>query len=178
MTGKELNKVQSVVKKSESATLTGAVKAWCGLFKSSKEINKVLEENGIKVDNAIVPSLVSLAKDKEGVIQICREILPCIDGTFCKYIEVERSYHDTTESLENKVMPDEDQAKKMIKGTFHKPFGYNNAIKYSENNAGYFIVYNNDRYKSVRMASRITSFTFSLIAKCVTYYLTHQKNER
>ena len=48
MTNKELNKVQNEVKKSNEKTLTGAVKAWCNLFKSGKEINDILKENDIK----------------------------------------------------------------------------------------------------------------------------------
>lgn len=76
MTSKELNKVQSEVKKASEKTLTGAVKAWCNLFKSGKEINEILKDNDIEVDKAIVPALVALAKEKEMVIQLCKEILP------------------------------------------------------------------------------------------------------
>lgn len=76
MTSKELNKVQNEVKKASEKTLTGAVKAWCQLFKSGKEVNEILKDNDIKVDKAIVPALVSLAKDKEVVIQLCKDILP------------------------------------------------------------------------------------------------------
>ncbi len=83
MTNKELNKVQSEVKKASEKTLTGAVKAWCNLFKSGKEINEILNDNDIKVDKAIVPALVALAKDKEVVIQLCKEILPRVNDTFC-----------------------------------------------------------------------------------------------
>lgn len=93
MTNKDINKVQNEVKKASEKTLTGAVKAWCQLFKSGKEVNEILKENEIKVDKAIVPALVNLAKDKEVVIQLKR-------------------------------------------------------------------------------------YTFNLIAKCVTYYLTHPKNDR
>ena len=71
MTSKDLNKVQNEVKKASEKTLTGAVKAWCQLFKSGKEVNDILKENNIKVDKAIVPALVNLAKDKEVVIQLC-----------------------------------------------------------------------------------------------------------
>lgn len=62
--------------------MTGAVKAWAQLFKSGKEINEILKDNDIKVDKEIVPALVSLAKDKEVAIQLCKEILPRIDNTF------------------------------------------------------------------------------------------------
>lgn len=62
MTSKDLNKVQSEVKRASEKTLTGAVKAWCNLFKSCKEINDILKDNDIKVDKAIVPALVALAK--------------------------------------------------------------------------------------------------------------------
>ena len=68
MTNKELNKVQNEVKKASEKTLTRAGKAWCNLFKSGKEINDILKDNDIKVDKAIVPALVALAKDKEVVI--------------------------------------------------------------------------------------------------------------
>ena len=94
MTSKGINKVQNEVKKASEKTLTGAVKAWCQLFKSGKEINEILKENDIKVDREIVPALVSLAKDKEVVIQLCKEILPRVDNTFCAYKEVEREYLD------------------------------------------------------------------------------------
>lgn len=179
MTNKELNKVQNEVKKASEKTLTGAVKVWCQLFKSGKEINDILKENDIKVDKEIVPALVNLAKDKEVVIQLCKEILPSIDGVFCQYIEVERAYNDENESINNKVMPAEKQAEKMLIGTTHKAFGYCSPVKYSEEeNKGYFVIYNNDKYKSTRMATKRNAFQFSLIAKCVTYYLTHPKNER
>ena len=72
MTNKELNKVQNEVKKSNEKTLTGAVKAWCNLFNSGKEINDILKENDIKVSKEVVSSLVALAKDKEVVIQLCK----------------------------------------------------------------------------------------------------------
>lgn len=42
MTSKDLNKVQNEVKKASEKTLAGAVKAWCNLFKSGKEINDIL----------------------------------------------------------------------------------------------------------------------------------------
>lgn len=40
MTSKDLNKVQNEVKKASEKTLTGAVKAWCQLFKSGKEVER------------------------------------------------------------------------------------------------------------------------------------------
>lgn len=52
MTGKDVNKVQNEVKKASEKTLTGAVKTWCQLFKSGKEVNEILKENEIKVDKS------------------------------------------------------------------------------------------------------------------------------
>lgn len=101
MTNKELNKVQNEVKKASEKTLTGAVKAWCNLFKSGKEINEILKDNDIKVDKAIVPALVALAKDKEVVIQLCKEILPRVNDAFCAYKEVEREYYDKQDAEKN-----------------------------------------------------------------------------
>ena len=178
MKANDVNKVQKAVKKSETETLTGAVKAWCRLFSSSKDVMGIIKENNIEVPKDIIPALVALAKDKELVITICKEILANIDGVFCQYIEIEKIYNDENESVNNKVMLAEKQAQKIILGTTHKAFGYCASIKYSDDKSGYFVIYNNERYKSTRMATKITNFSFSLIAKCITYYLTHDKNVR
>lgn len=179
MTSKEINKVQSEVKKASEKTLTGAVKAWCNLFKSGKEINGILDDNNIKVDKAIVPALVALAKDKEVVIQLCKEILPRVGDTFVSYKEVSREYLDTNESDKNYKLPDSEIAKMAVYGKSHKRFGYNENIAYgTEIDAPYFEPYINKDYKLVKVAVPIKRYTYALIAKCVTYYLTHPKNER
>lgn len=49
MISKEINKVQNEVKKSKDKTLTGAVKAWCNLFKSGKEINEQDKNKKLKI---------------------------------------------------------------------------------------------------------------------------------
>lgn len=171
MTNKELTKVQSEVKKASEKTLTGAVKAWCNLFKSGKEINEILKDNDIKVDKAIVPALVALAKDKEIVIQLCKEILPRVNETFCAYKEVEREYYDENKKL--KMSNVEDLA---ILGSCHKRFGYNEPIEFDY--GIYYETFNSTDKRIVKCAVPIKRYTFSLIAKCVTYYLTHPKNVR
>ena len=130
MTGKDLNKVQNEVKKASEKTLTGAVKAWCNLFKSGKEINEILKDNDIKVDKAIVPALVALAKDKEIVIQLCKEILPRIDNSFCAYKEIEREYFDKLEQDKNIKTAVDKIENIAILGTNHKRFGYNEPVEY------------------------------------------------
>lgn len=176
MTNKELTKVQSEVKRASDKTLTGAVKAWCQLFKSGKEVSDILKENDVKVDRAIVPALVNLAKDKEAVIQLCKEILPRVDSTFCAYKEIEREYFDKLDQDKNiKIAVDkiEDIA---ILGTNHKRFGYNEPVEYG--GGIYYDVVNGQDKRIVKCAVPIKRYTFNLIAKCVTYYLTHPKNER
>lgn len=176
MTNKELNKVQSEVKKASEKTLTGAVKAWCQLFKSGKEINEILKDNNIKVDRAIVPTLVDLAKDKEAVIQLCKEILPRVDETFCAYKEIERVYLDKQEQDKNTKLSEDKVAEISITGKTHKRFGYNEPIEYE--GGVYYEVFNGSDKRIVKCAVPIKRYTFSLIAKCVTYYLTHPKNDR
>ena len=176
MTNKELNKVQSEVKKASEKTLTGAVKAWCNLFKSGKEINEILKDNDIKVDKAIVPALVALAKDKEIVIQLCKEILPRIDNTFCAYKEIEREYFDKLEQDKNIKTAVDKIENIAILGTNHKRFGYNEPVEYD--GGIYYDVFNGQDKRIVKCAVPIKRYTFNLIAKCVTYYLTHPKNER
>lgn len=179
MTSKDINKVQNEVKKASEKTLTGAVKTWCNLFKSNKEINEILKENGIKVDKTIVPALVSLAKDKEVVISLCKEILPRVNETFCAYKEVAREYLDVTEKDKTYKMEDEDIANIAIIGSKHKRFGYNEPIAYNEvGSSVYFEPCINKDCKILKVATPIKRYTHALIAKCVTYYLTHPRNGR
>lgn len=176
MTSKYINKVQSEVKKASEKTLTGAVKAWCQLFKSGKEVNEILKDNDIKVDKAIVTALVSLAKDKEVVIQLCKEILPRIDNTFCAYKEVEREYYDKQDAEKNVKLSEDKVAEISITGKAHKRFGYNEPIEYE--GGVYYEVFNGSDKRIVKCAVPIKRYTYNLIAKCITYYLTHPKNDR
>lgn len=176
MTNKDINKVQSEVKKASEKTLTGAVKAWCQLFKSGKEINEILKDNDIKVDKAIVPALVALAREKEMVIQLCKEILPRVNNTFCAYKEIERYYFDKLDQDKNAKITVEEIESIAILGTNHKRFGYNDPTEYD--GGVYYDVFNGSDKRIVKCAVPIKRYTFNLIAKCVTYYLTHPKNER
>lgn len=179
MTNKDLNKVQNEVKKASEKTLTGAVKAWCQLFKSGKEINEILKDNDIKVDKAVVPALVALAKDKEAVIQLCKEILPRVNNTFCAYKEVEREYYDKLDQDKNIKMTVDKIESIAILGTNHKRFGYCEPIAYNDTGSvPYYDVFNGSDKRIVKCAVPIKRYTFNLIAKCVTYYLTHPKNDR
>lgn len=176
MTSKDIDKVQKEVKKASEKTLTGAVKAWCKLFKSGKEVNEILKDNNIKVDKAIVPALVSLAKDKEVVIQLCKEILPRIDNTFCAYKEIKREYYDKRDAEKNMKLSEEKVEEIAIIGNTHKRFGYNDPLEYEF--GVYYDVFNGSDKRIVKCAIPIKRYTHSLIAKCVTYYLTHPKNDR
>lgn len=179
MTSKDLNKVQNEVKKASEKTLTGAVKAWCQLFKSRKEVNEILKENDIKVDKAIVPALVALAKDKEVVIQLCKEILPRVDETFCAYKEIERVYFDKQEQDKNTKLSEDKVAEISITGKAHKRFGYNEPVAYSDTDSvPYYEVFNGSDKRIVKVAIPIKRYTYNMIAKCITYYLTHPKNDR
>lgn len=176
MTSKDLNKVQSEVKKASEKTLTGAVKSWCQLFKSGKEVYEILKENEINVDKAIVPALVNLAKDKETVIQLCKEILPRVDSTFCAYKEIEREYYDKQDQDKNTRLSEDRVNSIAITGTTHKRFGYNEPTEYD--GGIYYEPFNGTDKRIVKCAVPIKRYTFNLIAKCVTYYLTHPKNDR
>lgn len=177
MTSKELNKVQNEVKKASEKTLTGAVKAWCNLFKSGKEINDILKDNDIKVDKAIVPALIALAKDKEVVIQLCKEILPRVDETFCAYKEVEREYYDKQDQANNSKLPSDKVNDIAVLGDTHKRFGYCEPIAYNDTGSvPYYEVFNGSDKRIVKVAIPIKRYTYNLIAKCITYYLTHPKN--
>lgn len=179
MTSKDLNKVQNEVKKASEKTLTGAVKAWCQLFKSGKEINEILKENDIKVDKAIVPALVALAKEKEMVIQLCKEILPRVDDTFCAYKEVEREYYDKEDQANNSKLPLDKVNSIAVFGNTHKRFGYCEPIAYNDTGSvPYYEVFNGSDKRIIKVAIPIKRYTYNLIAKCITYYLTHPKNDR
>ena len=177
MTSKDLNKVQNEVKKASEKTLTGAVKAWCQLFKSGKEINEILKDNDIKVDKAIVPALVALAKEKEMVIQLCKEILPRVNDTFCAYKEVEREYYDKQDQANNSKLPLDKVNSIAVFGNTHKRFGYCEPIAYNDTGSvPYYEVFNGSDKRIIKVAIPIKRYTYNLIAKCITYYLTHPKN--
>lgn len=179
MTSKDLNKVQNEVKKANEKTLTGAVKAWCQLFKSGKEINEILKDNDIKVDKAIVPALVALAKEKEMVIQLCKEILPRVNDTFCAYKEVEREYYDKQDQANNSKLPLDKVNSIAVFGNTHKRFGYCEPIAYNDTGSvPYYEVFNGSDKRIIKVAIPIKRYTYNLIAKCITYYLTHPKNDR
>lgn len=179
MTSKDLNKVQNEVKKASEKTLTGAVKAWCQLFKSRKEINEILKDNDIKVDKAIVPALVALAKEKEMVIQLCKEILPRVNDTFCAYKEVEREYYDKQDQANNSKLPLDKVNSIAVFGNTHKRFGYCDPIAYNDTGiVPYYEVFNGSDKRIIKVAIPIKRYTYNLIAKCITYYLTHPKNDR
>lgn len=179
MTSKDLNKVQNEVKKASEKTLTGAVKAWCQLFKSGKEINEILKDNDIKVDKAIVPALVALAKEKEMVIQLCKEILPRVNDTFCAYKEVEREYYDKQDQANNSKLPLDKVNSIAVFGNTHKRFGYCEPIAYNDTGSEpYYEVFNGSDKRIIKVAIPIKRYTYNLIAKCITYYLTHPKNDR
>lgn len=179
MTNKELTKVQSEVKKASEKTLTGAVKAWCNLFKSGKEINEILKDNDIKVDKDVVPALVALAKDKEVVIQLCKEILPRVNDTFCAYKEIEREYYDKQDQANNSKLPLDKVSDIAVLGDTHKRFGYCEPIAYNDTGSvPYYEVFNGSDKRIVKVAIPIKRYTYNLIAKCITYYLTHPKNDR
>lgn len=179
MTSKDLNKVQNEVKKASEKTLTGAVKAWCQLFKSGKEINEILKDNDIKVDKAIVPALVALAKEKEMVIQLCKEILPRVNDTFCAYKEVEREYYDKQDQANNSKLPLDKVNSIAVFGNTHKRFGYCDPIAYNDTGiVPYYEMFNGSDKRIIKVAIPIKRYTYNLIAKCITYYLTHPKNDR
>ncbi len=179
MTSKDLNKVQNEVKKASEKTLTCAVKAWCQLFKSGKEINEILKDNDIKVDKAIVPALVALAKEKEMVIQLCKEILPRVNDTFCAYKEVGREYYDKQDQANNSKLPLDKVNSIAVFGNTHKRFGYCEPVAYSDtDSAPYYEVFNGSDKRIIKVAIPIKRYTYNLIAKCITYYLTHPKNDR
>ncbi len=179
MTSKDLNKVQNEVKKASEKTLTGAVKAWCQLFKSGKEINEILKDNDIKVDKATVPALVALAKEKEMVIQLCKEILPRVNDTFCAYKEVEREYYDKQDQANNSKLPLDKVNSIAVFGNTHKRFGYCEPIAYNDTGSvPYYEVFNGSDKRIIKVAIPIKRYTYNLIAKCITYYLTHPKNDR
>lgn len=179
MTSKDINKVQSEVKKASEKTLTGAVKYWCQLFKSGKEINEILKDNDIKVDKAIIPALVALAKEKETVIQLCKEILPRVNDTFCAYKEIEREYYDKQDQANNSKLPLDKVNSIAVLGNTHKRFGYCEPVAYSDTNSvPYYEMFNGSDKRIVKVATPIKRYTYNLIAKCITYYLTHPKNDR
>lgn len=178
MEKKIINKIQNEVKKASEKTLTGAVKNWCRMFNNAKDINEVLKECGIKPDKFVVSALAALAKDKETVISLCREILPRVDDTFVSFKEIEREYFDPKESEKNYTTPESKLYEIAVRGRSFKRFGYAEPIPYSVDEEFFIESYRSEEKRIVKAAIPVKRYTFSLIAKCVTYHLTHEKNAK
>ena len=110
------------------------------------------------------------------MIQLCREILPRVDNTFCAYKEVEREYYDKQDADKNKKLSVDKINEIAIIGNTHKRFGYNDPVAYES--GVYYDPYNSIDKRIVKVAVPINKYTYNLIAKCITYYLTHPKNDR
>lgn len=109
------------------------------------------------------------------MIQLCKEILPRVDETFCAYKEIERVYLDKQDQDGNTKLPEDKVAEISITGKAHKRFGYNEPVEYE--GGVYYEVFNGSDKRIVKCAVPIKRYTFALIAKCVTYYLTHPKTK-
>ena len=99
-----------------------------------------------------------------------------MDETFCAYKEIERVYFDKQEQDKNTKLSEDKVTEISITGKAHKRFGYNEPVEYE--GGVYYEVFNGSDKRIIKCAVPIKRYTFNLIAKCVTYYLTHPKNER
>lgn len=102
--------------------------------------------------------------------------MPRVNNTFCAYKEIEREYYDKQDQDKNVKMTLNKIESIAVLGTDHKRFGYNEPIGFD--GGVYYEVFNGPDKRIVKCAIPIKRYTYNLIAKCITYYLTHPKNDR
>lgn len=177
MTVKEINRVQKTVLNESRRNLSGAVKLWCSLFAKQTDVEAILKASELTYSKQSVAAISKLAKDKDKVLEICKQVIPTVGDTFVKFAVVSKEYFDTTKADQNYKINTEKLNNMVVLGTTYKPFGLSYPIVYSDTEIPYFLPSIKEDVKIVRAAVKVDSFNINLICKCVTYWLTHEINQ-
>lgn len=179
---KQLSQLHNATIKESRSNLSGAVKLYCALFGKQNDLKSVMEslkENGVNIVPAVVKAVVDLAKDKNEVMRICAQMLPAIDGTYVKFVTYEKTYFNPNDADKNiaanaKIL--EDNA---VVGVAYKAFGLDSPVEIQGGLPDrYFIMTQNESYKNVKVAVKLTSYSIALVAKCVIAYLSAENKDR
>lgn len=178
----QLSKLHNATIKESRSNLSGAVKLYCALFGKQADIKSVvdsLKESGINILPSVVKSVVDLAKKKEDVMKVCAQMLPNIDGTYVKFATYERTYFDAKEADKNISGDRKTLEEKAFAGVSYKAFGLASPVEIQGGISDYyFIKTQNESYSTVKVAVKLTSYSITLVAKCVIAYLSAENKER
>lgn len=178
LSSKELSLIHNAGINETKTSLAGAVKMYCKLFNSAKEISEVMKKNGITYNPAALQAICALAKDKEEVLRICSALLPSVDGIFIQYVVSERYIRNNEgEKVIEFTRSSEYIEEKAVKGFKHKGFSaeYPNLYANTKPCAWYLTT---SRLKdgitiyTTTIAIKRTTFNIKLVAKAVEMYLS------
>lgn len=178
----QLSKLHNATIKESRSNLSGAVKLYCALFGKQTDLKSVvdsLKENGVNIVPAVVKAVVDLAKDKNEVMRICAQMLPNIDGTYVKFTTYEKTYFNPNNADKNIVTNTKLLEDNAVIGVTYKAFGLTSPVEIQGGLPDrYFIMTQNETYKTVKVAVKLTSYSIALVAKCVIAYLSAEDKDR
>lgn len=179
MNAKQVNKLQNTVIKESRRTLIGAVKQYCALFNSAIELKTLvatLNKEGANITPDIVKAITTLAKNKNEVVKVCCEMLPKVDNTFIKFAVLQKEY---TGEDGRKVVEKKDRNKlDIVIGSSYKSFGFASPVDIpNDDDDKCYLVSQTEKSKTIRIAVKLSSYNVTLVAKCVSEYLSHESKE-
>lgn len=178
----QLSKLHNATIKESRSNLSGAVRLYCALFGKQTDLKSVvdsLKENGVNIVPAVVKAVVDLAKDKNEVMRICAQMLPNIDGTYIKFATYEKTYFNPKDTDKNIVVNTKMLEDNAVVGVSYKAFGLASPVEIQGGLPDrYFIMTQNETYRTVKVAVKLTSYSVALVAKCVIAYLSAEDKDR
>lgn len=174
ITKKNVNKLQNVVIKENTANLVGAVKLYNALFASGADLKAICKALEIPAEYAV--KVAALAKDKKRLVTVCSQMLPKVGDTFIKFTLYSKIYKDNKINKEKGIEGKE--VKNIAYGEAYKPFGFASAEPLENEFSAKWLTRETDEYKSTYVAVKIKSYSIRTVAKCVSEYLAHESNQQ
>lgn len=170
ITNKNVSKLQNAALKQAATNLSGAVKIYRSIFNDKALLTALCQE--LDLPKIVANQLASLSKDKETVLDICRQMLANVDGQFVQPVCIYAQYKSVEQESKNSCKPAEWQAENIVTGTMFKEFGFNSPTEIDGGNPS-MKCFQTESTSVIRRYAycRITRYTPRLVAKCVAHYL-------
>lgn len=170
ITNKNVSKLQNAALKQAATNLSGAVKIYRSIFNDKALLTALCQE--LDLPKIVASQLASLSKDKETVLDICRQMLANIDGQFVQPVCIYTQYKSVEQECNNSCKSAEWQAENIVTGTMFKGFGFSHEVQIDGGNPS-MKCFQTESTSVIRRYAycRITRYTPRLVAKCVAHYL-------
>lgn len=170
ITSRSVSKLQNVALKQAATNLSGAVKIYRSIFSDRELLNALCKE--LDLPKIVASQLVSLSRDKETVLSICKQMLASVDGQHVQPVCIYTQYKSVEQECNNSCKSAEWQAENIVVGTMFKEFGFASETLIDGGNPS-MRCFQTESTSVIRRYAycRITRYTPRLVAKCVAYYL-------